>query len=288
MVDIGLIKKEFRSYNVRRLIEEGRKLRQNIIKIRPSSLCFYVDKDFSYSIHRYNKNLDVILPRFGDQYWDFSMLALEHFEKMRIPIVNSSFTERVCKNKYLTSLVLKQKRVPQPAAALALTERDLLYHIKKMSKPLVLKLLDRSEGRGVSRINDDTEAEDWLETMEELNLPIYIQEYIPHPGEDFRVFLIDNKVIAAMRRKAKAGWKSNVSLGAAAYPYKPSKEIEEIAISASKAVKADVCGVDLMIHDEQARVIEVNHSPYFEGLEKATGKNIAREIVKFAVKKARK
>ena len=91
-----------------------------------------------------------------------------------------------------------------------------------------------------------------------------------------------------MRRKAKTGWKSNVSLGAEGYPYKPSKEIKEIAIRAGKAVKADVCGVDLMIHDGQAKVIEVNHCPYFEGLEKATGKNIAREIVKFAVKKARR
>ncbi|MBU0666611.1 MAG: RimK family alpha-L-glutamate ligase [Nanoarchaeota archaeon] len=288
MVNIGLLANKTRHYSTRRLIEEGKTLNQNIISIGTGNICLFVDNQLRYTIHRKKSPIDVILPRFGDRHWNFFMTVLKHFERTGIPCINTSETIDICKNKYLTSLALKKKRVPQPKCALAFSEKDMLTYIKKMEKPLVLKLIDQSFGQGVSRINDDIEAEDWLETVLSFKSPIYIQEYIPHPGEDYRILVINHQVVGAMKRKAKPGeWKANIALGGTPCPYRPTEEVKEIAIKSSEAVKAGVCGVDLMIHEGIPKVIEVNHNPQFKGLEQVS-KNIAKEIMKYTVRKAKR
>lgn len=288
MVNIGLLAHRIRHYSLKRLVQEGKNLNQNIIRIGTGNICLFIDNQLRYTIHRKKSSLNVILPRFGDLHWNFFIMVLRHFERTGIPCINSSETITTCKNKFLTNLALKRKRIPQPKSALAFSEKDMLSYIKKMQKPLVLKLIDQSFGQGVSRINDDIEAEDWIETVLTLRSPIYIQEYIPHPGEDYRLLVIDHQIVGAMKRKAKPGeWKANIALGGTPLPYKPSQEVKEIAIKSSEAVKAGVCGVDLMIHDDAPKVIEVNHNPQFKGLEQVS-KNIAKEIMKFTIRKAKR
>ena len=133
------------------------------------------------------------------------------------------------------------------------------------------------------------EAKDWIDTLGGLHKEIYIQEYIESEGKDYRIIVIDGKVIGGMERVARKGdWKTNVSLGAKPSDYKPSALVKEIAIKSAEAVKADVCGVDIIIWENQPYVIEVNQCPHFKGFEKATGKNVAKRIVKFALRKARR
>lgn len=284
-MNIGVIRREFGSYEQKRFISEiGKK---NIVKIFPKDICMFLDSKLSVFEKGKKLNADVYIPRFGDKCFNFGLLLTKHLENMGVPLVNNYDSIVACKNKYLSSLALKKKKIPQPRAAVALSEKDIMKHVKHMKKPVVLKLLSGSYGHGVARINDDVEAGDWIETIRYFSEPIYIQEYVNHPGEDYRIFVVGDKVVAGMKRTACTGWKANFSLGGKVENYKPSKEMKEIALRCKDAIGADVIGVDIMIND-YPEVIEVNSFPGFKGIEKATGRNVCREIVKFAKQKAKR
>ena len=208
---------------------------------------------------------------------------------MGTPVINSAHTNIVCKNKYLTSLALKKKGLPQPPAAVALSAHQMLHQVRRMDKPVVIKMLGGSEGLGISLIHNAIEAEEWIDTFQEFHAPIYIQGYVDHPGEDYRLLVINGQCVAAMKRIARGkGWKANVALGARVENVIPTPELRELATKATEAVRGDVCGVDMMIGSRGPKIIEVNSFPGFKGLEEATKKNIARLIVQFAKTKARR
>lgn len=283
---IGLIKRGIGCYEDRRFIEEIKKVGE-FVKIVPQDVCLLLDKKLEILHGNKKLDLDVAIPRFASKYFNFGLILVKHLEKMGIPLVNNYDAIINCRNKYFTSLVLKKKGIPQPKAAIALSEKEMMKYVSGIKKPAVLKLLDYSFGYGVARINDDVEAEDWFETVKHFSQPIYVQEYVNHPGEDYRLFVVGDKVVGAMKRIAKKGWKANFHLGGLVEDYKPDSEMKEIAIKCCKALKADVVGVDLMI-GEKPEVIEVNQFPGFKGLERATGKNICREVVKYAKKKGKR
>lgn len=283
---IGVIHHAFSGYEYKRFVDEIKQ--KNLVKIFPANVCLILGKNLDLLENRKSLNLDVVVPRMSDEYLNFGLILIQHLARMGVPLVNNYNCIVNCKNKYFVDLCLKKKKIPQPKSAVALSCSEMLKHIKKMPKPVVLKLLDYSFGIGVARINDNVEAGDWFETIKHFNQPIYIQEYINHPGEDYRLFVVGNKVVGAMKRTARKGWKSNFSLGGKVENFVPNKEMKEIAIKSCEAVKGDVVGVDIMLNCGKPEVIEVNCFPGFRGLEKATGKNICKEIVKFAKRKARR
>ncbi|MFH1682255.1 MAG: RimK family alpha-L-glutamate ligase, partial [Candidatus Woesearchaeota archaeon] len=278
---------EFEEFSVKRLIQEI-KAKHELVKLNIPHLYMSIHPELNLDTKDKNTSIEVIIPRVDTAHLDFGLVALQHIENMGVPTVNSSQTIVTCKNKYLTNLALRKKKVPQPEAAMAFSAAEMLKHLTRMNKPFVLKMLHGSLGTGVSKLFNHQEAEDWINTFNALNQPLYIQEYVEHHGHDYRIMVLDKQVIGAEKRIAKPGqWKTNVSLGASVKNYLPPPEIKEIAIKSAEAVKGDLCGVDMIINKDRTHVLEVNCFPQFKGLEKATGKNIGRKIVEFAVKKAK-
>lgn len=287
---IGVLSPGFKIYTNRRLLQEANK-RHKGIKVFPKNLFLTIDKNLHgiYSKHPVDE-IDVIIPRLWSNNWDFEILAVKHLENMGLPMINSYQSILICKNKYLTNLALKKKKVPQPNAAIALSSKDMMKFVAKFNKPVVIKLLKGSFGSGVSKIHSRTEAHDWIDTFKTFHQALYIQEYIDHGGSDFRLFVINGKVVFTLKRIAKKGdWKCNIAQGAGCEIGKPSKNMIEYAIRAAEACKCDVAGVDMVIDREgKAKVLEVNSFPYFKASETKCKQNIAKEIIKCAIRKAKR
>lgn len=285
---IGIISNSFKPYSTRRLAQEAGK---KAVKVFPKDMFLTITKE----LHGVTKKipltkLSVVIPRLGTTNWEFGLLSVKHLENMGIPLVNNYRACITCKNKYLTNLALKRKKVPQPEAAICLSSKDMMKFVAKHHKPVVLKLLAGSLGEGISKIQTKNEAEEWLDTFKRLNQALYIQEYIDHGGVDYRLIVIDGKVIFSYKRIAKKGaWKTNISLGSSCVVAKPNKQMKEIALKAADATKCDVSGVDIVINPEgKMFVIEVNSFPFFKAPETRLKQNIAKQIIQFAKKQAKR
>lgn len=138
------------------------------------------------------------------------------------------------------------------------------------------------------RVRDAKEAGPIIDTLSELDQMICLQKFLPNPGEDIRVFVVDGKIIGAMKRKAAPHeWRSNIHIGGKGISHKPSRAEAETSVKAAEAVGVEIAGVDLISVDEDPYVIEVNASPGFRGLLGATGINAAEEIAKYAIAKSK-
>jgi len=289
-LNIGLLGYDFNEYAKRRILSEFKGLGQKVVKLDLGKLCLSIDKKLLGTQGKINMDeLDVVLPRFATKHYKFGLLTMHQLQSMKIPTINSYYTIKHCQNKYLTALALKKYKLPQPRSFISSSADGVLSVTKNIKNPLIFKLLHGGKGTGVALINSRNEAEDWLSTMHKVGRLIYLQEYIPHDkNEDYRLFILGGQVVGAMKRIATHGWKTNFSLGNKVELMKPNPELRELAIKSAKAVKADLCGVDIMLGRDGYQVIEINQHPGFEGLEKATGKNIARNIAQFTIDKGKK
>lgn len=289
-LNIGVLRHEFRSYHTSEILKKA-SAKGNVIKLDPKHICLFLRKGMDVTLRQKNvTDLDILIPRVDSDYFDFGLWVVKQYEKLGVPCVNSSKTIEICQNKFLTSLALKKKKVPEPDCAIAASPTDMIKHIKKMQKPLVVKLLYGSLGLGTAKINDDQEAQDWLETLGELKQPVYIQEYVEKQNTDYRLFIVGDKVITGIKRVAKPGqWKTNLQYIENRESFKPSKELKEFGFKCMDAVKADVCAIDFAIVNDRPMVFEINQCPYFHALKhKRTSLDFGKAIVDFAVKKAKR
>jgi ribosomal protein S6--L-glutamate ligase len=233
-------------------------------------------------------SLDVAIPRIGRSLTQLGVMLLKHFKLMGIPSTLSIEGLVTARNKYLTLQALHAAGVTIPESVLIASRNKTEDPTEYLSPPLVMKLLSGTQGIGVMRIRDAKEAGPIIDTLSELDQMICLQKFLPNPGEDIRVFLIDSEVVAAMKRKAAPNeWRSNIHIGGHGISHRPTKQEAETAIRAAEAVGVEIAGVDLISVDNKPYVIEVNASPGFRGLLAATGINAAPRIAQYAVAKAK-
>ena len=232
--------------------------------------------------------LNSVVPRVGRSLTQLGMMLLKQFELMRIPSTLSIEGLTTARNKYLTLQALHAAGVDIPESVL-IASRIKTEPTEYLSPPLVMKLLSGTQGVGVMRVRDVKEAGPIIDTLSELDQMICLQKFLPNPGEDIRVFLVNGHVVAAMKRQAAPNeWRSNIHMGGRGIPHKPSTSEAEISTKAAKAVGVEIAGVDLITVDEKPYVIEVNASPGFRGLLAATGVNAAASIAEYAISKAKR
>jgi ribosomal protein S6--L-glutamate ligase len=234
------------------------------------------------------RKLDVVIPRIGRSLTQLGLMLLKHLELMEIPSTLSAYALLTARNKYFTLQALHAAGVRFPESVLiALRDRnDLLGYL---SPPLVLKLLTGTQGIGVMRVRDVKEAGPIIDTLSELDQMICLQKYVPNPGEDLRVFVIDGEIVAAMKRKAAPQeWRSNIHIGGHGVAHKLTETESETALKAADAVGVEIAGVDLISAKGNPFVIEVNASPGFRGLLAATGINAADKIASYAIQKTKR
>ena len=151
---------------------------------------------------------------------------------------------------------------------------------KELGGDIVVKPLFGSLGMGITRVSSEDIAYRVFRALEMTNSGFYLQEFIPHGGVDIRVFIIGGEVVASMKRVSD-GWKTNISSGGKAQKYEPSEDIKEICLKASDKLGLEYTGVDVMLHDDDVYIIELNSTPGWEGLQSVTEIDITKKLVNY-------
>ena len=284
-----LVKDKFwESYETNRLIEEFQKQDIDIQLVDPNTVDIFVNKENKKSILVNGEPSDLpkfVFPRTGSGTSYYIKAVIRHFERMDIPVINSSDAIDNVKDKLYTHQILAQSNLDIPKTMLLRYPIDIDFVEKNIGFPVIVKKISGSYGRGVF-LCEDKKSLRQLVTMAELTKKSYdiiIQEFIKDTwGKDLRVFVVNDKVVGCMMRQATDDdFRANISRGGEGIPYEVNEQIELLSSESSKALGLDIAGVDLLFQNGGYKICEVNSNPGFEGMENFTKKNIAGEIVSF-------
>jgi ribosomal protein S6--L-glutamate ligase len=209
----------------------------------------------------------------------FRMDALARLEATGVTVVNPPKAVEAAVDKFLTSAKLQAAGLLTPRTVACQSADDAMQAFATLGGDVVLKPLFGSEGRGITRLQDENLALRAFRILEQLGAVLYLQEFIPHEGCDLRLLVVGPKVLG-MRRRSPDDWRTNVSRGATAEPLEVTPELAALAHRAAEAVGASLAGVDLLPgRDERLWAIEVNAVPGWKALARATGVDVARLVL---------
>jgi ribosomal protein S6--L-glutamate ligase len=211
----------------------------------------------------------------------FRMNALQRLEARGVAVLNPPVALEACVDKYLAAARLEAAGLPVPPTAVCQHADDALEAFAALGGDVVVKPLFGSEGRGMVRVADPDLAWRTFRTLERLQCVLYLQRYVHHPGWDLRVFVVGGRVLTAMRRHARSGWRTNVAQGGKGEPARVTAEQGRLALAAAAALGAPVAGVDLLPERDRWYVLEVNAVPGWRALAPVTGIDVAAEVVRF-------
>jgi ribosomal protein S6--L-glutamate ligase len=229
-------------------------------------------------------DLQAIIPRIGASNTFYGAAVLRQFQLMHVYVLNDPLAITRSRDKLRSLQQLVRKQIPIPVTGFAHSPDDTEELIKMVGgAPLVVKLLEGTQGIGVVLAETNAAAKSVINAFKGLKANILVQEFIKEAqGSDIRCFVIGNKVVAAMQRTAQAGeFRSNVHQGGSAVEAKITPEERKMAIKAAKAMGLKVAGVDIIRSHHGPLVLEINSSPGLEGIEGATGVDIAGLIIEY-------
>jgi ribosomal protein S6--L-glutamate ligase len=280
-------------YSHKRLVEAG-KNKGHQISVVNTAACYINISSTNPEIHSRNgdilKGVDAVIPRIGASLTHYGCAVVRQLELMGTYSVNKSIAITRSRDKLRALQLLSRTGIGMPITGFAHSPKDIDGLIDMVGgAPLVIKLLEGTQGVGVVLAETRKAAESVIQAFFGLKANILVQEYIKESnGSDIRCFVIGDKVVASMRRQGPPGeFRSNLHQGGSAEPIKITKEERKTAISAAKALGLGVAGVDLLRSDRGPLVMEVNSSPGLEGIEKSTGKDIAGMIIEYIEKNAK-
>lgn len=293
---IAILSRNEKLYSIRRLVKEARKASVRCDIINPTECQLVIDGKASRILVENTPlpRYDAVLPRIGASITEYGLSVVKHFEMKGVFAVNSSQAIAESRNKMRSLQVLTQAGILVPATVLTRTTGGLRAAVEAVKGlPVVLKILQGTQGVGVMLVHTPISLGSVLDTLRTLDQDVIIQQFIVEgAGRDFRAFVVGDKVIAAMMRTAPEGeFRSNIHRGGEGNIIKLPPLHEKTAVRAAKVLGLQIAGVDLMESNQGPMVIEVNSSPGFEGIEKATGINVAASIIrhmKTTVKKTMK
>lgn len=209
----------------------------------------------------------------------FRMDALARLDANGVTVVNPAKAVEAAVDKFLTSAKLQAAGLNTPRTVVCQSADDAMQAFADLGGDVVVKPLFGSEGRGITRLQDEALALRAFRMLEQLGAVLYLQEFIHHPGHDLRLLVIGRKVLG-MKRSSTDDWRTNCSRGAVAEPLEVTPELAELAHRAADAVGASVAGVDLLPdRDGKLWAIEVNAVPGWKALATATGVDVARRVL---------
>lgn len=275
------------SYTVRRILEEGKK-KFSVDTAEISKTVLRVKSDGTPEIKCGKKDLskyDYVIPRIDSPRASYGYNIISFLDSIGMNKPYPAKTVMIGHNKFMTLIALRKAGVRVPDTVMVSSVKEARKVLETFKYPLLIKLVTSFGGEGVFYISSRESAESVIKTLQLMNIQMIIEEFVPNAGEDIRGFVVGGKVIASMKRVAKEGeYRANVHLGGKATPFELTKEMEEICVKAAEATGAKICAID-MLQDKvtgKPYVIEVNTNPGIQGIEGATGKNIAKEIIDFA------
>ncbi|MGH8487841.1 MAG: 30S ribosomal protein S6--L-glutamate ligase, partial [Gammaproteobacteria bacterium] len=245
------------------------------------------------SIHykgQHHEEFDAVIPRIGASVTSYGTAVLRQFEMMGVYPLNESVAISRSRDKLRALQLLSRKGIGLPVTGFAHKPDDIEDLIQMVGgPPLVIKLLEGTQGMGVVLAETHNAAKSVIESFLGLKVSVLVQEYIKEAGgSDLRCMVIGDKVVAAMKRQSRGGdFRSNLHRGGAASLIKITPEERSTAVRAAQTMGLNVAGVDILRSSHGPLVLEVNSSPGLEGIEVATGKDIAGAIIEFIEKNAR-
>jgi ribosomal protein S6--L-glutamate ligase len=288
-MNIKILSRNQDLYSTKRLVEaaEKRKHDVQVIDHLKCDLVIEKRKPNIYYKGEYITDTDAIIPRIGASVTYFGTAVVRQFEMMGAFSTTDSEALVRSRDKLRSLQVLSRAKIGLPKTVFTNYSRDvegLIEHVG--GTPLVVKLLEGTQGLGVVLAETKNAAKSVIEAFNGLKARVIVQEFIEEAkGADIRVFVVDGHVIGAMKRQGKEGeFRSNIHQGGSAEVVELSDEEEIAAIRAAKAMRLAVAGVDLIQSSRGPLILEVNSSPGLEGIEKATGKDIAKSIIQYIEK----
>lgn len=213
-----------------------------------------------------------------------SMASMLEDKVPYMPLASSAFT--TVHNKLLTHLILQQHNITMPKTYVSSTVEAAKMVLKKVQYPSVMKFPEGTQGKGVMFADSFSSASSLLDALGALKQPFIIQEYVETEGSDIRALVVGDRVVAAMKRKAQKDEKrANIHIGGAGEYVELDRVARKLAVDTAKALKAGICGVDILEGPFGPMVIEANISPGLQGLSSVSKIDIADEIARFLFKK---
>lgn len=288
---IALLSRNRKLYSTRRLIEAAHE-RGHEVQVLDVLRCYMNIVSNRPSIHYQGEKLegfDAVIPRIGASVTFYGAAVLRQFEMMGVYPLNESVAITRSRDKLRSLQLLARKGIGLPVTGFAHSPDDIedLMHMVG-GAPLVIKLLEGTQGIGVVLAETSKAAESVIEAFMGLKANILIQEFIKEAGgADIRCFVIGDRVVAAMKRQGKEGeFRSNLHRGGTANLIRITPEERSTAVRAASIMGLNVAGVDLLRSNHGPVVMEVNSSPGLEGIESATERDVAGMIVHFIEKNA--
>ena len=284
---ILLLSKKIGIYSTRRLAEAGRQrghavkvidpLKFNIALLDGRAVVTYRDKRVNLP--------GIVIPRISGTINSFGMSVVKQFELLNVPVINRSSAIALARDKFMSAQCLVAKKIDAPATAMIRNPEDIETALRLVGgPPVILKLIEGAQGIGVMLAESRDSIESTINAFFSLGQNIIIQQFVSESkGRDIRVLVVGDRVVASMRRVAKAGeFRTNIHRGGQGETILLPRAYADIAIEAVKTLGLDVAGVDIIESTDGPKVLEINPSPGIEALEKINKQDIATEIIEYA------
>lgn len=278
-------------YSNQRIIEAAKSRGHEIAFVNVGGCYIKVASNESEIFHDEGKKLekiDCIIPRIKPAMTFYGSTIIRQFESLGMRCFNGSDAIIKSRDKLHTLQILSQHGFGIPVTSFANSSYETKDIIKLVEGvPLVVKLLEGTKGVGVVLAETGKAAESVINAFRSLKADILVQQYIKESkGQDIRCFVIGNNVVASMERIAQEGeFRANIHLGATARAVEITDEERELAIKAAKIIGLEVAGVDMVRSNSGPKILEINSSPGLEGIEGATGIDVARKMIEYLEKK---
>lgn len=285
-MNIVILSRNATLYSTERLLIEGEKRGHLMEVIDPLKCDIIIEKEKPtiYYKDRYLDYVDAIIPRIGASITFFGCAVVRQFEMMSVFATVTSDAIIRSRDKLRSFQRLSKAGIGMPKTVFTNYSRDVEKVISHVGgAPVIIKLLEGTQGLGVVLAETKNAAKSVLEAFNGLQARALVQEFIAEAqGADLRAFVVDGHVVGAMKRQGRDGeFRSNLHRGGTAEVIKLSEDEIRVAMNAARALKLPVCGVDMLQSQRGPLLLEVNSTPGLEGIEGATGKNIAKSIITF-------
>lgn len=287
---IAILSRNKNLYSTKRLVEAA-EARGHEVSVVDVLRCYMNITSIKPTVHYRGKVLegfDAVIPRIGASVTFYGTAVLRQFEMMNVFPLNESVAVTRSRDKLRSAQLLARKGIGMPVTGFAHNPDDIEDLLKEVGgAPLVIKLLEGTQGIGVVLAETQKAAESVLQAFMGLKANIMVQEFIKEAGgSDIRCFVVGGKVVAAMKRQGPEGeFRSNLHRGGSASLVRMTPEERSTAVRAAKIMGLEVCGVDLLRSHHGPVVMEVNSSPGLEGIESASGKDVAGIIMQYMEKR---
>ncbi|MFK7796659.1 MAG: 30S ribosomal protein S6--L-glutamate ligase [Aureispira sp.] len=273
-------------YSTKRIREAGEQRGHEMLVIDHTKCDLVIEQKKPQIYYRGTslKGIDAIIPRIGASVTFYGAAVIRQFETMNVFSATSSQALVGSRDKLRSLQLLSSAGLAMPTTVFTNYSKDVGSVIDKVGgAPCVLKLLEGTQGVGVVLAETTSAARSVLEAFNGLQARVIVQDFIAEAkGADLRVLVVDGIVIGAMKRQGKEGeFRSNLHRGGSASIIELSEEEENAALKATNILGLGIAGVDMLQSDDGPLILEVNSSPGLEGIESATGKNIAKSIIRY-------